>query len=301
MVRRLKAEGYYVRGLSRHQPRYWKSEADDYWTCDLRDTHVSMFDGFSSVYNLGCHVGGLGFIINRPHHADILRDSTLIDINVLDACKTAKVPKVFFASSACVYNSNKRFFTEGNAYPADPINEFAWQKLFAERLYSSYAENHGIDVKIGRIFNTYGVGMTWEGGREKSVAALCCKVAEAKQGGVVHVWGSGQQTRSFTHVDDCVEGIWRLMQSECKLPMNIGPQQEVSIMELAVTIAKTAGKDVFFIYEGSKPTGVPKICSDNTAIRKALGWEPTITIEEGLKMVYPWVAQRVLDGNGKAA
>lgn len=300
MVKRLKREGYFVRALSRNLPRYEASEADYYWTCDLRRPQNDMFKDADEVYQFACEVGGLGYIADKSNDADCLRNSTLIDINVLEACCAQKVPKVFFASSACVYNSNKRFYAESDAYPANPNNEFAWQKLFAERLYQAYGDNYGIDIKIGRLFNTYGVGMTWEGGREKAVAALCRKIAEAKEGGVIDVWGSGEQTRSFTYVEDAVEGIWRLMHARTTEPLNIGPSHEVSVRDLIKAISGVAGKQIFCRF-GDGPTGVSRICSDNTAIRLALDWEPSTPVEEGLKTVYPWVEKQVLDRNEKAA
>ena len=294
MVRRLKAEKYHVTGLSRTKPKYWPSEADDYWTCDLRESHVSMFAKVDEVYNFACEVGGLGFLLDHANDVAMLKNSTEIDMQVLEACCIQKVPKLFFASSACVYNTpGKRFYTESDAYPANCANEFAWQKLYAERLYQAYARYHGIDVKIGRLFNTYGPGMTWTGGREKSVAALCRKIAEAQDGGVIEVWGSGEQTRSYTYVDDAVEGIWRLMRSEVNEPLNIGPAYETTIRDLIKAISGVAGKKVFCKF-GDGPVGVSKICSDNTMIRRALGWEPKVTIEQGLETAYPWVEKQVL-------
>ena len=298
MCARLVAEGYSVIGLSRSKPKVVPA-IEAFITCDLRFIKPTdfFFENIDEVYNFAAEVGGIGFIGDEANAAIMLRNSTLIDINVLEACRHNKVPKLFFASSACVYNVKKRFFHEGDAYVGHPSNEFAWQKLFAERLYQSYAENYGMDIAIGRLFNTYGPGMTWRGGREKSVAALCRKIAQAKDGGVIEVWGSGQQTRSFTYIDDCIEGIWRLMQSGDNLPLNIGPQQEVSIAELVRAISAVAGKTVFCDYGGGL-TGVSHICSDNTEIRKVLGWEPTTTIQEGLKIAYPWVEKQVLDSVG---
>ncbi len=292
MVTRLKAEGYYVRALSRSKPKYHESEADEFWTCDLREPHDEMFRGFDECYQFAAEVGGLGYIADKANDATMLYNSTLIDMNALEACRINKVPKVFFASSACVYNSGKRFYAESDAYPANCSNEFAWQKLYAERLYQAYARVYGIDVKIGRLFNTYGIGMPWTGGREKSVAALCRKIAEVANGGTIEAWGHGEQTRSYTHVDDAVEGIWRLMQSDVSEPLNIGPQQEVTIRDLIRAIGKVAGKQAFTSFvEG--PTGVSKICSDNTLIRTKVGWEPQIDIETGLEQVFPWVKEQV--------
>ena len=299
MVARLIAEGYHVRGLSRsvfHGPADWANE-HEFYTVDLRRLVASdpFFQNVDEVYNFACDVGGLGYISDHANDANMLRNSTLIDMNVLEACRFNKVPKVFFASSACVYNiPGKRFYAEGDAYPANCSNEFAWQKLYAERLYQAYSRIYDIDIRIGRLFNTYGTGMAWQGGREKSVAALCRKIAEAKDGGVIEVWGNGEQTRSYTYVDDCIEGIRRLMQSEFREPLNIGPSQEVTIRDLIKAISRQAGKSVFSRF-GDGPTGVSKICSDNGLIRAKLKWEPTITIKQGLETAYPWVEKMVLD------
>ena len=300
MVKRLKAEGHYVIGVSRRRPD--NTVADDYIEVDLRDIMMAdpVFRGIDEIYQFACQVGGLGFITNPVNDVAILRDSTLIDIAVLEACRHQKFmrkpPKVFFASSACVYNiPGKRFYVESDAYPANCSNEFAWQKLYAERLYQAYARLYGLDIRIGRLFNTYGTGMEWRGGREKSVAALCRKIAEAPEHGVIEVWGNGEQTRSYTYVDDAVEGIWRLMQAphlNSTDPVNIGPAHEVSIRDLLKAISDVAGKKMFCKF-GDGPSGVSKICSDNGRIRRMLGWEPTVPIEEGLKTVFPWVKEQV--------
>lgn len=298
MAARLKAEGYHVTGASRHRPA--TTGADEYVEVDLREIMFNdpVFKGIDVIYNFACEVGGLGYIANASNDVDMLRNSTQIDIAVLEAatyCKVArgKAPKVFFASSACVYNiPGKRFYAESDAYPADCANEFAWQKLYAERLYQAYARLYGLDIRIGRLFNTYGVGMAWQSGREKSVASLCRKIAEAPEHGVIEVWGNGEQTRSFTYIDDAIEGIWRLMQHphpNANQPINIGPHHEVSIRDLIKAISDVAGKKVFCEFAKSKPSGVSKICSDNTRIRELLEWEPSIPIEEGLKTVYPWI------------
>jgi GDP-D-mannose 3',5'-epimerase len=297
MVDRLKAEGYHVTGVSRRVPPC--TTADYFIEQDLCGMLSSdpMFKGVDEVYQFACEVGGLGYIANKNYEVEILRNSTQIDMNVLAAVhhqySLGRKPKLFFASSGCVYGGNKRFFAESDAYPAQCSNEFAWQKLFAERLYRAYACNLHLDIRIGRLFNTYGPGMAWRGGREKSVAALCRKVAETVNGGTIKVWGSGQQTRSYMHVDDAVEGIWQLMASDVREPVNIGPSSEVTIRDLVQTISRIAGKSVFSEYTDG-PTGVSRICSDNTLIRQLLGWEPTIPIEEGLQNAYEWVEKEVL-------
>lgn len=303
MVNRLKAEGLHVRGVSRHKPE--TTQADEYTEIDLREIMPSdpIFKGVDAIYQFACEVGGIGYIADSKFDVEMMRNSTQIDIAILEAARCQKfisasgvMPKVFFASSACVYNvPGKRFYAESDAYPANCANAFAWQKLFAERLYQAYANTYGIDIRIGRLFNTYGIGMTWRGGREKSVAALCRKIAETKDGGIIDVWGNGSQTRSYTYVDDCIEGIWRLMQyphPSAGEPLNIGPSSEVTIRDLIKAISKQASKSVFSLF-GDGPVGVSKICSDNVMIRRKLGWEPQIPIEQGLASVYPWVKEQV--------
>lgn len=300
MVDRLQAEGCFVRAVSRRKP--YATNADEYVELDLREVLPSdpIFRNIDVVFQFACEVGGLGYIADPANGAEVLRNSTMIDIAVLEAVRHQLIggtpPKVFFASSACVYNiPGKRFYAEADAYPANCSNEFAWQKLYAERLYQSYARIYGIDIRIGRLFNTYGKGMEWRGGREKSVAALCRKIAEAADGGVIEVWGNGEQTRSYMHVLDAVEGIWRLMQyphPNSNEPLNIGPTHEVTIRDLIKAISRQASKSVFSKF-GDGPSGVSKICSDNRRILEKLKWEPQITIEQGLETVYPWVKEQV--------
>lgn len=301
LVNRLKAEGYYVIGVSRERPK--ETQADKYVEANLRELSSldPLFQDINEIYQLACEVGGLGYIADAKNDVEMLRNSTQIDLAVLETCRLMPVygclpPKVFFASSACVYNKpNKRFYAEIDAYPASCSNEFAWQKLFAEHLYQAYARCYGIDIRIGRLFNTYGVGMEWRGGREKSVAALCRKIAEAEDGGWIEAWGSGEQTRSYMYVQDAVEGIRRLMDysfPNAGEPLNIGPSQETTIRDLIKLISGVAGKQVFCKFGGG-PGGVTKICSDNKRIREKLHWEPGVTIEEGLQTVYPWVKSQV--------
>jgi nucleoside-diphosphate-sugar epimerase len=307
LVNRLKAEGYHVRGVSRHKPE--TTQADEYVEVDLRGVLPSdpMFKGVSEIYQFACEVGGLGYIASPANDVEMLRNSTMIDISICEAARHIKMltkipPKVFFASSACVYNvPGKRFYAESDAYPANCANAFAWQKLFAERLYQAYANTYGIDIRIGRLFNTYGIGMAWRGGREKSVAALCRKIAETKDGGIIDVWGNGSQTRSYTYVDDCIEGIWRLMQyphPSAGEPLNIGPSSEVTIRDLIKAISKQASKSVFSRF-GDGPVGVSKICSDNTRILEKLKWEPSTPLKYGLERVFPWIEKQVLDFKAK--
>jgi len=300
MATKLKAEDYHVTGVSRS--RQLHTACDEYIPVDLRDLMPShpMFRNVDEVYNFACEVGGLGYIADKTNDAEIMRNSTMIDIAVLEAIRHRKqmsgtAPVLFFASSACVYNvPGKRFYIEADAYPACCSNEFAWQKLFAERLYRSYMTAFDIDVRVARLFNTYGAGMTWRGGREKAVAALCRKVAQAKDGDALDVWGFGEQTRSFMHVDDAVDGIYRLMQrAPFDTPVNLGPPEEVTINELLALLMEISGKRLFKKFN-TGPTGVSKICADTTKLRQLIGWEPPTKLEKGLPDVYRWVENQVL-------
>lgn len=304
MVDRLKREGYYVVAISRSTPRYeFGCLADRYVQCDLRVPHDDLFvEGIDQVYQFACEVGGLGYIMDRANDAACLRNSTLIDLNVLEACRQAKVGKVFFASSGCVYPSLSRPLKESDAYPAAPLNEFAWQKLFAERLYQSYATNYGMDIRIGRLFNTYGPGMEWQEPRCKSVAALCRKIAELKDGGDIPVWGDGTQKRSYTYIDDTIEGIWQLMQVDSIMrigawgggPVNIGYEGSISVADLIETIGYVAKKKFWPRYQSDKPVGVQEIVADCTAFFNETGTRLKTTVHAGIEKTYPWVEQQVI-------
>ena len=299
LCRFLERKGYQVAGLSRSPWRHDDNPCDDYWPCDLRESHRNFFEGADEVYQLACEVGGLGYIMNKDHDTDCLRNSTLIDIQVLETCRSlAKKPRVFFASSACVYPNMRRPLKESDAYPAAPLNEFAWQKIFAERLYESYRRNYGVDIRIGRLFNTYGTGMSWTGGREKSIAALCRKVAELGPKQKLEVWGAGDQQRSYTYVDDTVEGIWRVMQSDYSQPINIGPDAWHDIKGVVAYLSHVANK-VFDVKYIDGPAGSSSICCDTQLMRKVLKWTPQTTLQQGLEKVYPWVRQQVLDNRNK--
>ncbi len=301
MCARLKAEGYFVRGLSRSAWRHdYPNPCDEYWTCDLRDYQGAFFKDVDECYQFACEVGGLGYIMDHTNDAAVLRNSTLIDLNVLEACRQNQVGKIFFASSACVYPDLGRPLRERDAYPANPSNEFAWQKLFAERLYQSYASNYGMNIRIGRLFNTYGVGMAWEGGREKVVGALCRKVAEAEPKGIIELWGDGMQRRSLTYVADAVLRVRHLMAADYSKPVNIGPELAVSIRQLAWTIMRTAGKDLQIKY-GAGPVGVPEICGHNFLASSVLGAYPWLDPLSAMETVYPWVEKQVLAKRAKAA
>lgn len=298
MVQRLKRDGHFVRGLGRGPVP--DSPADEYWTCDLREPQMQFFEGIDEVYQFACEVGGLGYIHGRCTDVEMLRNSTRIDLNILEMCRQAKVQRVFFASSACVYPNYDLHLSETDAYPADPPNEFGWQKLFAERLYRAYARDYGLDVRIGRLFNCYGPGMPFQGGREKVIGALCRKVAQAQDGGEIEIWGDGLQTRSFLFIDDAVEGIKRLMKSDVTMPLNIGHQSAYSIKILAALIAQAAGKTIRMNFvEG--PVGSSAIVCDARTARARLGWTAKTDLASGLRATYPWIEKQVLDASQKTA
>lgn len=303
LVARLQADGYYVIGLSRRLPIYNIGRSDLFVQCDLREYQGEYFNDVDEVYQMAGEVGGLGYITDRANDATMLRNTTLIDINVLEACRKGQVGKVFFASSACVYPDIARPMREVDAYPAQPLNEFAWQKVFAEHLYAAYARQYGVNTVIGRLFNTYGPGMPWVGGREKSVAALCRKVAELPNDGALEVWGNGQQRRSYTYVDDTVSGIRALMQSDhptTAAPFNIGYTVAISIRDMVEAIGHVAGKAFTTFYQMSAPVGVKEIVADCFNMEQLTGWKAKTSVIEGLKKTYPWVAAEV-DRARKAA
>ena len=298
MVKRLKRDGYYVVGIDRKKPEFEKSEADYFLVRDLRN-HIA-FDPqcVDEVYQFAAEMGGAEYIFTGDNDADIMRNSALINLNVLESCRHAKAGKVFFASSACVYpdyvqmNPDHCELHEAMAYPARPDSEYGWEKLFSERLYQAYARNHNMDIRIGRLHNVFGTLCTWQGGREKAPAAICRKVAEAPQGGVIDIYGDGTQTRSFLYVDEAVEGIRRLMGSDYSEPINIGSSETVTINELVNMTCKIAGK-VLLANHIEGPLGVRGRTSNNDMIKAKLGWAPSAPLRAGLEKTYKWVEQMV--------
>src|ERR1700678_1468140 len=251
LVKRLKADGFWVRGVELKNHEYTVSEADDFAIGDLRDPYFckQVIDRrFDEVYQLAADMGGAGFVFVGENDADIMHNSSLVNLNLLDACCRRIIPRVFYSSSACMYpaynqtNPDSPNCTESSAYPAGPDSEYGWEKLFSERLYLSYMRNHGVQVRIGRFHNIFGPDGTWDGGREKAPAALCRKVAQASDGGEIEIWGDGMQTRSFLYVDECVEGVRRLMESDFTGPVNIGSEEMVTINQLAELVMQAAGK-----------------------------------------------------------
>ncbi len=299
LVRRLKAEGFFVRGADMKYPEFSETLADEFLLGDLRDSAfcARVARGCDDLYQLAADMGGMGFIAGA-HDDDICHNSALINIHMLRAAREESTKRIFFSSSACVYPAPEPHdachaaCVESSAYPANPDSEYGWEKLFSERLYQTHARLHGTHVRIGRLHNVFGPEGTWCGGREKAPAALCRKIAEASSGDAVEVWGDGGQMRSFLFVDECLEGIRRLMESDVAEPLNIGSEESVRIDDLAMMIAEIAGKQLR-IRHSDGPQGVRSRNSDNAQIRAMLGWEPTLPLREGLVPTYRWIEAKV--------
>ena len=306
MVKKLKSEGYWVRGADKKYPEFSMSEADEFLRGDLTgQTFCDMVCNieFDEIYQFAADMGGAGYIFTGEHDADVMNNSATITLNILRNVKDYK-PKIFFSSSACMYPEHNQLdpntpdCREDTAYPANPDSEYGWEKLFSERLYLSYHRNYDVPVRIARYHNIFGPEGTWTGGREKAPAAICRKVAELpKGGGSIEVWGDGLQTRSFLFVDECVEATYRLVQSDFTGPVNIGSEEMVSINELVDIAAKVADKEVEKNHIDG-PLGVRGRNSNNDLIREKLDWDYTMTLEEGIKKTYDWINEEQL-GNKK--
>ena len=295
LVASLRAQGHYVIGADLKFPEFSITQANEFHQTDLRNQRsiTRLFDrAIDEVYQLAADMGGAGYIFNGENDADIMHNSATINLNILHEMTFKQIPKIFYSSSACMYPSHNQtdtanpLMTEESAYPANPDSEYGWEKLFSERLYASYARNYGIDVRIARLHNVFGPLGTWRGGKEKAPAALCRKVAENKE--AVEIWGPGTQTRSFMYIDDCVEGIHRLMASNYTDPINIGSSRMVTVNELAELICRVANKPME-IRNIPGPMGVMARTSDNTLINKVLGWTPPDSLEKGLEVLYNWI------------
>jgi len=300
LVSYLKKKSCWVRGADLKYPEYEPSEADDFARLDLRrwEDCLKATDGIDEVYALAADMGGMGFI--SAHHAKILRNNSLINIHTLDAARQNGAKRYFYASSACVYpeyrqtDANVTPLKENDAYPAQPQDAYGWEKLMTERLCTHYREDYGLETRIVRFHNVFGPLGTWDGGREKAPAALCRKIAHAKLRGdsEIEIWGDGEQTRSFCYIDDCVNGIYRLMRSDYREPLNLGQDRMVTINELADMVATVAGIKITKKHVPG-PQGVRGRNSDNTRLREVLRWEPRISLEEGLKHTYRWIERQV--------
>lgn len=303
MVKRLKAEGHWVRGVDLKYPQFTEVLADDFVIGDLRDPYVCRYVvdmKFDEVYQFAADMGGAGFVFTGDNDADIMSNSALINLNILSACHKRNIKRIFYSSSACMYpeynqqDPDNPKCSEDSAYPAMPDSEYGWEKLFSERLYLSYHRNYGMEVRIGRYHNIYGPEGTWRGGREKAPAALCRKVAVAKLTGkdYIEIWGDGRQTRSFLYIDDCIEATLRLTRSDWTGPVNIGSEEMVSINRLAEIIQEVAGVKLKLVHIPG-PIGVRGRNSDNRLIEKMLNWKPSFSLIEGIKITYAWVEEQV--------
>jgi nucleoside-diphosphate-sugar epimerase len=296
LVRYLKDRGYWVRGADLKNPEYSASVADEFAIADLRrwENCLEATRGVDEVYALAADMGGMGFI--SAHHALILHNNALINLHTLDAARENGVKRYLYTSSACVYpefmqtDANVTPLKEQDAYPAQPQDAYGWEKLISERLCLHYAEDYGMETRIVRFHNIFGPLGTWDGGREKAPAAMCRKIATAKLTGnpEIEIWGDGEQTRSFCYIDDCLEGLYRLMRSDVHQPLNLGQDRMVTINQLAEMIAEIAGVKIAHKHIAG-PMGVRGRNSDNTLLRQELQWEPAISLEQGLAVTYPWI------------
>lgn len=299
LVSLLKERGYWVRGVDLKHPEFTDADADEFELLDLRrwDEALQATRGVDHVYALAADMGGMGFI--SSNHATILRNNALINLHTIEAARVHGVARYLYSSSACVYpqhlqrDADVRPLREDDAYPADPQDAYGWEKLTTEKLCEYYFDEYGFETRIVRFHNIYGPYGTYDGGREKVPAALCRKVARAADDDMIEVWGDGEQTRSFCYIDDCVEGIYRLMMSEFREPLNLGTEEIVSINELARKVIRVSGKHNIGLEHVPGPQGVRGRNSDNSKLRDALAWEPAVTLDEGLATTYRWIEKQV--------
>jgi nucleoside-diphosphate-sugar epimerase len=295
LVRRLKEEGYFVRGVDLKYPEYSKTEADEFIKGDLRDSYLVdvCVDGVDEVYQLAADMGGADFIFTGLNDSEIMHNSAMVNLNIVDSMKRLGVKKVFYSSSACMYPETHQLeidvpaLREDMAYPGNPDSEYGWEKLFSERLFLTYGRNEKFDVRIARFHNIFGPEGTYKGGREKAPAALCRKVIESS--GEIEVYGDGKQTRSFLYIDECVEGIRRLMESDCVEPLNIGSDEVISINDFAQMIIDISGKEISIKNIDVSQLGVRGRNSDNTLIKDKLSWSPTQPLRDGIVKTYNWI------------
>ena len=331
MVKRLRSEGCWVRGVDLKRPEFSESEANEFIQGDLRDVDFvrrvlefrgvrgnfyhsvpdRLVESFDEIYQFAADMGGAGFVFTGENDADIMHNSVQINLNVLECQrkqnekKDTNYTKIFYSGSACMYPEHNQLdpdnpdCREESAYPANPDSEYGWEKLFSERLYFAYNRNYGIPVRVARYHNIFGPEGTWDGGREKAPAAICRKVARLPvQGGTIEVWGDGEQTRSFLYIDECIEATRRLMDSDFIGPVNIGSEEMVTINELVSTASRVSGKEVNKMHKLDAPLGVRGRNSNNDLIREKLGWDYSQTLEEGIRKTYKWIqAQIKLENN----
>ena len=301
LVRDLKKRGFYVIGADLRQPEFSKTEADEFHIVDLReqsDVRKIINSDIYEIYQLAADMGGAGYIFTGDNDADIMHNSSLINLNVLQEMVKHGVKRVFYSSSACMYPEHNQLdpdnplLSEESAYPANPDSEYGWEKLFSERLYLSFAKNYGIRVRIARFHNVFGPESSWNDGKEKSPAALCRKIAQSEDN-EIEVWGPGTQTRSYLYIDECIEGIKRIMESDYGQPINLGSERLISINNLAHLIAKVCTNRTLTIKNVSGPVGVMGRCSHNKLIKEKLNWEPQENLEYGLTQTYNWILKKI--------
>ena len=296
LVSRLKSEGYHVIGFDLKYPEFEKSNADDFVIRDLREPFSSL--KYDEIYQLAADMGGAGYIFTGEHDADVMSNSALINLNTCRAVKGTKT-KVFYSSSACIYPEYNQLdpanprCAEASAYPAAPDSEYGWEKLFSERLYLSYMRNYNLDVRIARFHNIFGPQSCYNNGKEKYPAAICRKVAEAPTLSSIEIWGDGKATRSFLYIDECLDGIRRLMESNYPYPLNIGSDEMISVEQLARMVIDISGKELYIIRNMNKPQGVRGRNSDNGLILKSIGWKPDYPLRRGMEKLYSWVLSQV--------
>jgi GDP-D-mannose 3',5'-epimerase len=301
MVNRLKKEGFWVRAVDLKYPEFSETQADDFIQGDLRDPAVcrdAIDQKFDEIYQFAADMGGAGFVFTGENDADIMHNSALINLNVLEACLRRNSKRIFYSSSACIYpehnqlDPNNPNCKEDSAYPANPDSEYGWEKLFSERLFLAFARNYGFQSRVARYHNIFGPEGTWQGGREKAPAAICRKVAMAKDDDEIEIWGDGNQTRSFLIVDECIEGTIRLMRSNFMGPVNIGSDEMVTINQLVDMVAEIAGKEIKKKHIPG-PEGVRGRNSENSLIYEKLQWRPTKSLMWGLEKTYPWISSQL--------
>ncbi|KRB61913.1 NAD-dependent dehydratase [Rhizobium sp. Root708] len=302
LVRHLKDQGLWVRGVDLKYPAYAETWADEFIVGDLRQQATSerVIDrAFDEVYQLAADMGGAGYIFTGNHDADIMYNSAIINLNIASACLRQRVGRVFYSSSACIYpaynqdDPDNPDCTEASAYPAAPDSEYGWEKLFSERLFLAYGRNYGMHSRIARYHNVFGPLGTWQGGREKAPAAICRKVAAARDGGEIEIWGDGLQTRSFLYIDECIEGSIRFMRSGFEGPLNIGSDEMVNINQLVDMVCDIAGKRLHKRHIPG-PTGVRGRNSDNRLIEEKIGWRPSAGLRAGLEKTYDWIERQLM-------
>lgn len=301
MVNRLKLEGFWVRAVDLKYPEFSETKADDFIKGDLRDPNIckkSLDQKFDEIYQFAADMGGAGFVFTGENDADIMHNSALINLNILETALKNDSKRIFYSSSACIYPEHNQKDSENpnckeeTAYPANPDSDYGWEKLFSERLYLAFARNYGFESRIARYHNIFGCEGTWKGGREKAPAAICRKIAAAQNGDDIEIWGDGKQTRSFLYVDECIEGSIRLMRSECKVPVNIGSDEMVTINKMVDMVLAISGKKVNKLHIPG-PEGVRGRNSENTLIKKELNWAPNYPLIKGLEKTYAWINEQI--------